>query len=766
MQKAVQFLELCFKHRFKVVLGIIATALFLCSFIPRMKADYSVQYWFDENSELISDIRDFEKIFGSEKNIIIVLDAPESSQDLFTKVHLKTINEISEKLLEVPDINSVRSITHFSSVYADGDEIITAPIVDAYELDNEPLEIVKQRALEDRILKNYIVSNDLKTTLIFGLLRPTFDSPDSKAVDNNVLIENVNKLLQGTELNGLKVQITGSSKYQQEFRRISEKDLFVITPLMLFLVMLFIYLSFRTVESVVICMTIIGVCIGSAFGIGALVGVRFENLVSAVPGILFAICIADSVHILVTYYRYRNYGQNVRQALVESIKKNFIPTLLTSVTTSIGFFSLVVSDLNPIRNLGILAGTGALLAWLFSVLLIPLLIDITSRFETFKRKEEKQNDKKWKATKFVEVIDNNRYLLSTILILGTIAAGYTAFQNRVNSNPRDYIPSYLEVRKATDYITERFGGITSPELVFYTKEKNGVMDPAFLNKVVKLEQWLLEQKDVAKVLSSLDFIRKSHQILNQDDPKFYSIPQNRKTMAEIFLLLSMQSSSMETFSDRVSAGYDKLRMTTFWDIPNSSDAIDMFNKIKAKAIDLDLDMKITGNSALGSRMNEYIVNTFIYSMGLALGLIFIVLCFLFKSLKLGLFSLFPNVLPILIGTAIMSIMNHNIEAGAVMVCCVCLGVAVDDTIHFMVNYIKNCRQGMSNFDAIEEVISHTGVALIVTTLILIVGFGVFMLADFIPNIRFGAYSATVLFLALIIDLVFLPALLLLKKSNK
>ena len=256
-----------------------------------------------------------------------------------------------------------------------------------------------------------------------------------------------------------------------------------------------------------------------------------------------------------------------------------------------------------------------------------------------------------------------------------------------------------------------------------------------------------------------------NQILNNDDPNFYLIPDKQSTIAEILLLASMESNSGQTFNQRYSGDYKKIRFTIFWNLDDSKINMEWYERIDKKTKELGLNSIITGKNSLGNRMNNYIVSTFITSMGIAIVLIFIVLSILFNSIKLGLFSLIPNVFPVFIGTGLMSFNSHSIEAGAVLVCAVCLGISVDDTIHLMLNYLRNLREGLNKKEALKEVVAHTGVALIVTTVILAVGFGVFIFADFIPNIRFGAYSATVLVMALTIDLIFLPALLLLRSKS-
>lgn len=729
--------------------------------IPKIQSDYTVKYWFERDKVLIGELKEFEKNFGNQENIVLIYKHPKT---VFGIDQLKFIADITDALLDVENISSTRSISNYSIVQGSNDEISVRPIYDPQDLTdpefdpNDLIEFIQT----DKQLKNYLLNDDGKVTIIYGFLKPTFEQKET--IDHIKLISDVREKIEQFNKAGGEVLLTGSSKFQEEFRNVSEKDLMVITPFMILMVVIFLLISFRTLESIYIPIGVILLCIGSAFGIGSLVGVRFENIVSAVPGILFSICIADSVHLLVTYYNKRKEGLEAYESMKASFLKNFAPTLLTSLTTSVGFFSLLASDLTPIRNLGILAGVGSLLAWFYTILIMPILFLVLKRFETFKAdssKEEKKFQLKNYALPLLEKTYKFKWSLTGLFLLLLFAAVYSSFQNEVNSSPREYLSPEVEVRKNTDFLKTQFGGISGPELVIDSGSIDGIKDPNFLKKVDGLNDWLLSLPFVSKTLSTLDNIKEQNKVLNGGDQSFYKIPENRNSVAEIFLLNSMEANSSTTLSDQYTSDFQKLRLSVYWSLTDSKSNVKWFKQIEEEAKKRELNLSITGNAALGNRMNGFIVSTFVESMGLATILIFIILSILFKSIKLGFFSLIPNIVPILFGTALMSLFGHSIEAGAVMVCAVCLGISVDDTIHLMVNYLRNKNAGLDTYESLKNVLEHTGVALVVTTLILMVGFGVFIFADFIPNIRFGMYSSLVLFLALVIDIIFLPALLLL-----
>ena len=204
----------------------------------------------------------------------------------------------------------------------------------------------------------------------------------------------------------------------------------------------------------------------------------------------------------------------------------------------------------------------------------------------------------------------------------------------------------------------------------------------------------------------------------------------------------------------------EIRLSLLWSVQNSKESLERIDEIEEKAKSLSLNSVSTGKPVLFQRMNSYVVDTFATSMGMALGLITLILIVVFKSFKMGLLSLIPNFIPIILGGGLLTLIGTPVDVGCAIVASVTLGIAVDDTIHFLSHYSKLIRSGVGRTEALTEVISGTGVALIVTTMILVSGFGLFMFASLTPNKNFGILSSFVLFLALVCDLVVLPCIVL------
>jgi predicted RND superfamily exporter protein len=260
-------------------------------------------------------------------------------------------------------------------------------------------------------------------------------------------------------------------------------------------------------------------------------------------------------------------------------------------------------------------------------------------------------------------------------------------------------------------------------------------------------------------------VKDLNQKFNQNDPAFYKIPDSQEMIAQFLFLYSMNLPEGLDINNRVTVDFETMRLTVMWNIPDAHHSVIEIDKINAKAKELGLNAYVSGQMPLYHRLNGHVVDTFFSSMSLAIVLVALFMIIILRSFKMGLFSMIPNVIPLTFGGAIMYLNSTNIDLGAAINYSVCLGVVVDDTIHFLFDYSRRRKSGLSIQESIVQVFVYTGPALVLTTVILAVGFGMFYFSDFVPNINFGFYCAIIFICALIMDIIFLPALLLLNQKK-
>jgi predicted RND superfamily exporter protein len=734
-----------------IFLSILLVAITL-PFLPTLESDYGARIWFRTTDPMIKELDALEQKFGNDEMIIIAMSSPET---VFTQKGFQTIFEITEKMWKLPEVVRVDSLSNFNYARAEGDDLITEAFIKNQNYSEDEINLKKEIALKDKIISGQFISKDGKISVIFGQLKPNLTgSPDYRKI-----VEESNKMMKPYEQDGaFKFHYIGATNINDAYREVSENDIKKMLPVDMLIMIIFLFFIFRTIEGVLIPLALVNVTIGMTLGTSALLRLKFDNLSAAIPGILIAICMADTIHILATYYRQMNLGLSKKESLRHTLKKNLVPTFLTSFTTMIGFISLTNTELIPVRNLGLLAAMGTMYAWLLTIFLaLPLLLYIPYRRFTLK---EGVTFSEEKCRRYIEFLDRNKRLVLWSFGASAVLAAWVGMQNVVNSDPILHFSDQLKIKQDSDFMLEEFNGLGGPQIMVDSGAEDGIKDPAFLLKVEELIHQISAFEKVNKVTSILDTIKHLNKKLHADDESFYKLPESREEIAEILLLYSMGLPQGMDMNNQMSLDNRYLKLGIMWKILDAKASLAKLDEIQKIAERLGLKISITGKLVLYHRMISYIVKTFFSSISLALTLIALVMIVVMGSWRLGLISLLPNIVPLAFGAAVMTIANYPIDIGTSLVLAVCLGIAVDDTIHFLAHYKVLIQTNSNVKDVLTQVMVQTSPALIFTTVVLTLCFGVFLLADFVPNINFGLLCSVILTIALATDLIYLPALLL------
>lgn len=743
--------------------------LFLCIlFFPfltgltQIKEDYGARIWYAKDNPMVEMLNQYERTYGNEDTIGLGIY---NESGIFDKKTLELIEEVTEKTWLLRDVIRVDSISNYNWTYGKGDEIIVEPFYENISEKNDfEIKEIEKKALSDKVLPRYLIGPDSKLALVFGKLRPSF----GRNLNNQLIVNEARALadeLNKKTSNGARVFVIGSAAITDAYRDVSRKDLQVTLPLLLAVIIGFLFYTFRSKEGIVLPLILIAISVAITFGFAPRVDITFNNLAATIPGILTAICIADTVHVLATLYMKLGSGLDLDEALRESLKKNLGPTLLTSISTAIGFGTLVTSNIVPIKDLGILAAFGTSVAWILTIFFIPAIFKIFPTGLFIPKDGFKERKKRFltmeRCQAYVNFLFKHKIKIIVVFTFLTISAIYLSFQNTVNSNPLNYFSQRVKIKQDYDLVKDHMGGIGGPQIVVHAGKPDGVKSAEFLMKVEKYERWIKENiEGVATTVSALDIIKKMNQVFNGGDEKFYRIPDNSEKIAQFLFLYSISLPQGMGIEDKISIDFENMRIGVIWENHNSNIATKNIEKINSAAKDFGLNGYVSGQMPLYQRLNSYVVDTFFTSMGLAILLVGIFMIYIFRSFKLGFLSMLPNIIPLTFGGALMALTDSEVDLGAAINYSVCLGVVVDDTIHFLFDYDRNRKLGYSVGESLVNVFYHTGPALILTTAILTVGFGMFVVSNFIPNINFGLFCSLIFSMALIVDFVFLPALLL------
>jgi uncharacterized protein len=738
-----------------LVLGLAVVAASVAG-APRLEADFTHRGFFWHDDPKLLQFEAFERRFGNDDAIVLAIHSPSGVFDLETATLLK---DLTERMWQVPEVIRVDSLANYNWVHAEDDDIQVEPLLPD-ELTPEILAARQQVALADEVLPDYLVSRDGRTALLFARIKPGLDGPS----DAPKITAAVRALLAELQTGDHSFHLTGGPPMTNAFKDVAERDLARLLPLAILIAAVALLVILRSVAGVVLPLVLMLLSVAAVFGFAGWTGITLTNMSTAVPSIMLAACIGDAVHILVGYYQGRRHGLDRKAATRRSLRKNFLPTILTSFTTSLGFVSFATANLKPVAGLGFMIGFGALLAWLLTYLVLgPLLVLVpvrAGRVDTTAAARDRRV-----AGRILGALVRRRVAVVVGSVLLTAGAIALATSNDINSDPFKYFDDDVDVRAANEFIEATVGGARGVELVIESGVEDGIKDPAFLRKVEALQAWIQQQPGVTRAVSLVDVLKSTHRSLNGDRPEAYALADDRETIAQELFLYTMSLPQGMDLNDRVTLRNDALRMTVLWTIAMSSEVVDTARAIEARAGELGLTVQVTGKYHLWNSMNEYVVRSFLWSFLLALVTISLTLAIALRSIKLALLSMLPNVVPILFGGAFLKVLGQPLDLGTVLVASVCLGIAVDDTIHVLANYRRFRQDGQPPFDAMREVFAVSGRPLLVTTTILVLSFGAFLTGDFIPNVYFGVLTALVLTVALVTDLVLLPVILLWRDSR-
>lgn len=741
--------------RKSVLLGLTLLAL-LVPGLSKLQSDFSYRIWFRQTDPLLAVFDTFERQFGNDEMVAVIVHSPSG---IFDKESVKLVQDLTNAFWYVDEVIRVDSLSNYNWTHSEDDELTVEPLLDDELIwSDELIEERKRIALKHELIPGYLVSDAGDTAIFYLQLKPAIGgTPDFERVINST-----RETVARFEGHGDHTfYITGPSAISNTFKEVTQSDLKKMVPALLVAITVFLLLFFRNIAGLLVPMFVVFASIFATLGFAGWMGIKFNNLTAIVPNILIAIGVADTVHILVTFYQFRGQGMERFDAAHATLTKNLLPTLLTSISTAIGFFSFASAVLLPIMYMGILAGVGTLVAWLITIFLIsPLLPHLPGKFKIRKGSKTDQEEAHPLAVTYVAWLHRNGRLVVGIFLLITVVSVYLALQNEVNSNPLEYFAKNVHTRVANDFAEKHVGGMSAVEIVIDSGKPDGIKDPGFLQRAEAYQDWLNTLPHISKTVSVINVIRQTNRALNNDDQNFYKIPDNQGLIAQEIFLYTMSLPQGMDLNNRMTLDNSKLRITAMSNEHESKVILKEIDKIEAKAEVLGLKAHVTGKMPLYQQMNSYVVSAFLKSISMALVLVSLLMLIVLRDWRLGLLAMVPNTAPLLIGAAIMYILEKPLDIGTVLVAATCLGIAVDDTIHFMANYQRWRKFGVNAQAAVAHVITHTGPALFVTTTVLVAGFATFAFSSFVPNVNFGILTAIVLCTALITDATLLPVLLM------
>ncbi|MCC6697298.1 MAG: MMPL family transporter [Candidatus Hydrogenedentes bacterium] len=743
------------RHRWPIVALMVAvwiTASYGAMFL-KVNDDYRV-FFRPNDLELVAYTK-LQNTFT--KNEYIVFAVAPDGGEVFIPGVLDAIGHLTQEAWRLPYARRVDSLTNYPYSHADGDELVVEDLVsNPGSMSQEELERVKRVALsQDEILHSLLSPNAHVAGVIV-----TYQLPDVARVEGTEAALAARTLASRIEAEhpGISIRLTGSLMLNNAFREAAENDITTLVPLMYAGIVVVLFIFLRSISATFAAVSVVALSVSTSMGLAGWLGFDITATSASAPTIIMTLAIADSVHILMALRDEMRRGLSKSDALIGSLHSNTFPVFLTSLTTFIGFVTINFSESPPFRDLGNMCALGIAAAYLYSILFLPALICVLP-MRVQPRSRPPLALMEWVAE---HVLRRRRWLLpASMAAIAALAAAIPL--NELNDHYTMYFDESNGFRQDIEFTTANLTGMYPIEFALGSGEDGGIASPAYLHTLDEFAQWFRAQPNVIHVSSFSDVMKRINMNMHGDDPEMYRVPDSRELAAQYLLLYQMSLPFGLDLNDRIDVRESATRFivtvggVTANEVGQTADNGEQWLAKNAPPCMFSHGM---GPSVLFSRIAWRDTRHMLAGMTVELVLISAILILFLRSVKIGLLSLIPNLVPAAVAFGIWGLLVGRVGLGLSAVMAVTLGIVVDDTIHFLSKYQLARRQhGLAPEEAVRYSFSSVGNVVIATSAILAGGFMVLSLSSFEVNAAMGRLSTLVILLALAVELMMLPCLL-------
>jgi len=762
--RITRFANWVINKRWLILLGTLAITLIAGSGGRYLSFNNDYHIFFDENNPQVLAFDALQDKYTKDDNVFIVIQ-PEDGK-VFTRETLSAIEDLEQMAWQTPFSTRVDALSNYQHTRSEGDDMYVENLAsDAWDKSDEELQQIREIAMNEPLLIDRLINRDGSITAVNVTVNLPADSMEAPMVVMKYAREMAKKWEEKHP--GHKTYLSGIVMLNGAFAEGSMNDMSTLVPIMFLIILITVYITTRSLSGMITALFVLLFSIMSAMGLAGWFGIQLTGPSASAPTMIMTLAIADSIHLLITMLQFMRSGMEKRKAIVESIRINFMPIFITSVTTIIGFLTLNFAEGAPFHDLGNITATGVAAAFFFSIFLLPALMAILPVRIKIKTTENH-------SPKFVDrlaefVIAHNRQVLA-FSVIAVVGLSLFSFRNELNNEFVKFFDKSVKFRTDTDFISENLTGIYNIEYSLGGGEADGISDPQYLKKLDEFDQWFRQQEEVMHVTTFSETMKQVNESMHGDYPSYYKVPDAKDEAAQYLLLYEMSLPYGLDLNNQINVDKSETRFTVTLNNVSSNEMMALTEKAEQWLNDNAPEYMFSYGIST-ALMFSHITKTNMDSMlkgGFgALILISFILIFALRSFKYGAVSIIPNITPIAVAFGIWGITNGQVNMALAVVLGMTLGIVVDDTIHILAKYIRARKElGKSPQDAVRYAFSTVGRAVIVTTIILTAGFSVLMQSSFGFNSDMGKLTAITIVVALILDLLLLPALLLiLDKGN-
>ncbi len=796
--------DFIFENRKKVFFTLMTLTVLLATNIQYMKMDTTTEGFLHKDDTMRVQYDRFRDQFGRDEKILIAVEA----KDIWSPEFLEKFRSLHDELeSDLPHIDEVTSIINARNTIGTEDTLSVQDLFEDVEtLTKESIGQRKKLALENPIYLDMLYNKDQTFTNII-IDTSTYTSLDENGnkieiseedefsdsdeefcecedehghtyltdPENTELMNKVKDIAAKYHSDDFKIHLAGSAFFNDSMKQIMMADMESFIMKMMLAIVIVLFLMFRRISGIFLPIVAVALTVISTVATMAYFGAPFTMATQIMPSFLLAVITGGSIHILAIFYQQLKHSDDVKASLRYAMGHSGFAIVMTSLTTAAGMWSFSTSEVAPVADLGSYSALGMIYGLVYMLILMPALISMITfkKLDKSAQSDANQQDKGMDKL-LINMANFSLNNAKTIVIssLAIVVVSVTlALQMSFSHHPLVWFEDNHEVRVAVEKIDSTMNGSMNIEIIIDTKKENGLYEPETLGQIEQLEAYLNDYNSngvfVGKTLSITDILRETNKALHANQTEHYVIPKSKDLIAqELFLFANSGSDDLEDFVD---TQFTKARITVkvpYVDAMKLNRFIEDVERKIPEIFTKNINTEMTGIGVLlGNVMEKSIISSGI-SYLIAFAAITVMMIILMGGFKMGVVSMLPNILPILILVSIMSVFNIPLDMFTMLVGSIALGIAVDDTVHFSYNYNKYRSEGKSVDDAVRLTLLGTGRAIMTTSVVLSLGFLVLLSATMTNMINFGLLTASAIFIALIADFILMPAIFKLMEGNK
>ena len=756
-QFAKRFIERVLAARWWVILATLALVAIAASGIVKLEFSANYRIFFDDDNPQLLALEKLEHTYGKNENIVFLI-VPDDG-DATSQNALAAATWLTDAAWFAPYARRVDSLANFQHTTAEGDDLYVRDLVDPQELDRAEVRLlVREIGLSDPRIAGSVLGRNGDVSVV----NITVELPQEGLLEAVAEVSQFARSLAAEaeqQFSGIDLRIVGTVMINQTFVEASISSQKIFLPVSLVLMALILGILTRSWAGVLSTGMVIVFSILASMGLGAWVGLPFSPPISPAPTIVLMIVVANCVHLLVALRQRLQAGEPKHDAIVEAIKLNLYPIFLASLTTTLGFLSMNFSEVPPYRHLGNFVAFGIVSSFLLSVTFLPALLSL---FPTGSAKKRQLRGPQMRL--IAQFSMRHRKFLFWGWLVFVIAMIAAIPRNELNDVLVHFFNESVEFRQDTDFMDEHLSGNTLLEYSLRASAEGGVTDPLFLAEVSSFAKWYRQQLPVRHVSVITDTFRQLNMSMHGDDPDFYRLPESQELAAQYLLLYELSLPEGLNLNNQIDRSRSATRVSVSAETLDSQELLELNARAEAWLNENTThvaSVNSTGPAALFAYIGQRNIRAMLIGTVVVLIAISTILLFALRSLRIGLISIIPNLIPAAVGFGIWGLTVGQVGLSLSVVVAMTVGIVVDDTVHFLSKYLRARREyGRSVEQAVFYAFETAGQALFTTTIVLVAGFLIFAFSPFIPTAQVGVLTAMIIAFALVADLTLLPALLI------